>query len=457
MALFTVSLSSDGLRVYLQVPPHDQGAYPTIAAIRLRLQEQGVCRGINESAIGQAVMQRIYNRRILIAEGTPARPGTPGRMELLVDTASRGKPREREDGSVDLRDLRTIIFVHEGDMLVRHVVPVASIPGATVRGREIGAPTVGDAPFIAGPGTRISDTDPNVLVAAHDGDLVIDSDNTVSVVKAKIVQGDIDYAVGSIEFEGDVRVLGTVRKGFGVSSEGRVSILGNIEDATVNAAGDVDIQGGAIGADDGTVRSGGSVSAHHVEHIAVKAIRDVRVMEDIVYGDVKAGGSVHARGIIGGTVSVRELIAAATIGCAAEIRTVVELNSQTILRDEKAAIEVRRDRSAAALTVLKYDIVRKGMNEEGVLKTGDEAKLISLRMQNQKHSHEGRALCKRLKALDEILRIAPASFIRAERVFPNTVIRNGATEKTVRAIMRDVVITVRGAAIIDSKSGKELP
>ena len=97
--------------------------------------------------------------------------GKNARFEALVEDARKRilKPQEREDGTVDMRDLGKQITVDKGDALMRRLPPEGGRDGFTIKGETLPAEGGDDIALAAGEGTEISDQDPDLLVATKVG------------------------------------------------------------------------------------------------------------------------------------------------------------------------------------------------------------------------------------------------------------------------------------------------
>lgn len=455
--LFAAS-SPDGLKGFLLVPDSYSEFYPCEDDLKKALAQNGIVYGVDEDALHLMVAGRMCNRNVLVAKGRPWQKGIAGRLKLLVDIAGVGKPQEREDGSVDHRDLKTVVNVCEGDHLVKRIPPVPGRRGRTVLGKEIVPPEPKDAKLVLGEGTKLADDDSDLLVAARDGAVVVERGGRISVKTAEVIPGDIDYATGNISFSGDLRIIGTVRAGFAAHAKGNLYVGGSVEDAEVSATGDIEIVGGAAGAGKGVVTSGGSIVLHHVEGFRLRAQKDITVAEDIVHCSVSAEGVVKARCVVGGSVAATRGVEAETIGGAAETRTLIDMGNTYLLlqHKEKKLKEIEEiNGQIRACRVDVYELVRNGMGDDGVLPEDDDAGLVTLRQRKEMLVRERSDLKIEVENTDARLRETPNPVVKAGTVCPNTVLRFGLLEKLVKEKVRNVLVHVEdGRVVIDRGAGK---
>ena len=116
--------------------------------------------------------------------------------------------------------------------------------------------------------------DDEIIVAGGDGTLTHFVNDVYEV-------SDVDTSTGNIEYSGNVCVLGNVKTGFSIKADGDVEVRGVVENATVEATGNVTIARGMNGMSKGTITAGGNVVAKFLEN-----------------ANVNAGGYVHSEAIL---------------------------------------------------------------------------------------------------------------------------------------------------------------
>ena len=78
----------------------------------------------------------------------------------------------------------------------------------------------------------------------------------IEVVNTYVVNGDVDYSTGNIQFNGNVVINGTVPDGFEVKAEGDIVVMKIAESARLEAGRDIIIKGGVQGKGKGLVSAG---------------------------------------------------------------------------------------------------------------------------------------------------------------------------------------------------------
>jgi hypothetical protein len=428
-------------------------SYPGPDELKQALVGAGVVHGIKADALVHMYRERICGRRVEAARGDAPTPGEAGRLKAHVDISAQGRPKLLRDGSVDHKNLQRIHNVHAGQVLLERIPPVRGKPGKSVSGEVIAAPQPTDVALRAGPGTTIASDNPNRLIAAIDGAVTMNARGVMEVQGTKVVGSDIDYGTGSISFVGSLTISGTVRAGFAVKAAGDLSIGGSVEDAQVVCAGALEIAGGAIGSHHGELVAGGSVRVHHLEGFTVRALGDVTVEEDAVHCRIEAEGAVKARTIIGGTVVAGKGVRAGVIGAMAEAKTVLDMGGVYRLRLQKEEALRKMGHYAIDLAATKqqmFTLVREGMDETGTLRPDRTAELMTLKKARRALTADHARLEHEIERVSARLETAPHPSIKARHLYPNTVVRFGPLERTVREEMENVVISASGDKIIFS-------
>lgn len=450
MSDISIYSTNDGLKAYLFVPEAYKGFYPDTDILLKYLNDKGVVYGINMGTIEQMVSEGVCNKRILVAEGLPAEPGVDGHLEILVDTSGIGKPKKLADGRVDHKDLKKVINVKKNDKLIRRVPPQPGKDGYTIFGTKIMAPSPNDAFFKVGAGTEISEENPDILIAAHDGAVKLNHKGEIEVRTAKVVTGDIDYSTGNISFSGDLKVQGTVRAGFAVEAHGNLLIGGSVEDAEVTCTGNMEIIGGAVGSGSGKLDCGGTLKVHHIENFNVTAGGHIIVSDTILHSAIKTEEYLNAKTLVGGKIEAAQGITVDTIGASSETKSVITVGSAYLLMQEKKLFLEKVAELAAKLNTCKddmYNCVKNGMDDTGYLSDEDTAELDILKERRSKIIRQLTELENKIKEIDDALEEMPNPVITAKKIFPVTIIRFGLVEKIVKENLHNVIISADGNKI----------
>jgi uncharacterized protein (DUF342 family) len=121
----------------------------------------------------------------------------------------------------------------------------------------------------------------------------------------------VDLKSGHIDFEGDVKITGTIQSGFNVKAANVEAK--EIMAAQVTASGDVVTTGGVIGA---SIKAQGQIKAKYIKQSNLSTFGDILVQKEITDSDIYTSGACRVeRGkILASEISAKQGIIAADIG-----------------------------------------------------------------------------------------------------------------------------------------------
>jgi uncharacterized protein (DUF342 family) len=277
-----------------------------------------------------------------IAFGKLPIEGKNAYIKHLVESAQDRilKPKKRDDGTVDMRDLGDIICVKIGDPLAKKIPLTNGIPGYTVTGDILDSSPGTDIEIVVGEGTVLSPKDSSILVSTLVGlPRIIENGMEVdSVYHLK----NVDVGTGHVKFTGSVIIDGDIGEGMKVVATGDISIGGFVESATLDAGGDITIGKGIIGKKQEVesvdiskinlsvhIKARGKVFAKYCQYaeITCDSLRiENQIMHSIIKVDktVWVGREEKANGkLIAGYISAGQSVHAGTIGATAGSMTII--------------------------------------------------------------------------------------------------------------------------------------
>ena len=300
---------------------------PTPDELRAEIEAAGVLHGIREEALLRAV-EAPFGTKVVVAEGDPAVPGQDARIEIKVEGA-RKAPRERENGSVDYRDLQMVRNVVKGQVLAEKIPAVPGKPGMDVRGVPYEPEPVKDVLLPAGRNTAVT-PDGMKLIALIDGHLVVERDPrgkvSLHVDEIFTLKGSVDMSVGNLDCIGGCCIHGNVNDGFVVEANGDILIKGEAAGARiVSRNGSVTIEGGIKGHNKGEIVAKKNLYTKFIENARVETGGDVCVTEHLYHSRIYCRGSVVMKGepgvIMGGEITFVGKLSAIQLGTEAEPKT----------------------------------------------------------------------------------------------------------------------------------------
>lgn len=305
-----VHISGDGLAasIILPMPAAHEVRSPMSTAVLLNtLKDAGVIFGIDQEKVARLAESPVYDREIVVANGSPAVEGTPGYFQYNFDLTQNRKPTIREDGSTDYMNIKVIEVVHEGQVIVNYVPAVMGSRGMTVKGVVIEPKLVRDLPPLNGRGFTRSD-DGLTYTASIDGKIDVNG-NRILISPIWEIDGDVDITMGNIDFNGDVIIHGGVSDGAIIRAGGNITIHGLVENCEIHGGKDVFLLSGLKGGEKTILEVGGSLTAQFMEYAYITCKGDI-IADYIFNSKVFCDGFINLNGnkaaIIGGyTTAVR--------------------------------------------------------------------------------------------------------------------------------------------------------
>ncbi|QFI56098.1 DUF342 domain-containing protein [Aeromonas simiae] len=338
-----IRIDKDKMTAYAQIRCDWGGEPITQARLHGAMQAAGVTTGLSPQLEQQALLaarQAPPGHELLlpIAEGRPPRHGSDGFLEPLVETLAERvlRPRELDNGRVDLRDLGTLATVQADTPLLRRHPATAGEPGVDVHGHVIPAKPGKEVTMTAGEGTVLAD-DTTLLLAQRagmprhqPGGMAVDDLLTLKNVDAKH---------GHVEFNGSLVISGDVQPGMRVQAGGDIVIGGFVEAASVRAGGNLTIKHGAIGHHNRQgepfnccLTAGGNLTLAFAQYASLEAELDVHIHNQISHCYCRAGyhllvgdPALHKGTLLGGLNIAGESIQAAIIGAQAANQTTLQV------------------------------------------------------------------------------------------------------------------------------------
>jgi uncharacterized protein (DUF342 family) len=428
---YTIKLiiSRDRLKIFLQVEIDEPGHTCPPDRVVKYVNDSRVALNAEDKKRLPTLADAVTNGNpvpVLLCEGIA--PQLPRReLRWHVDLA----PVER---SVDLRDVTQFVRAKTGQPLCDLVVMSAEdgqdvfgdlivCPPAKVS--EVQLPTVG-------PGCALS-PDGKSILAQHDGCVQLAA-GALTVRKLYEVEGNVDFKVGNVDFDGRVTIKGDVLPGFQVKASGDVAITGMVESASIEAGQHVYIRGGVAGRNGARLKAGGRVEARYLRTISVESIEDVVVVAECVSSEIATSGAVLVEKgtIIGGSVRAGGDVRAASLGSDMGVATSITAGHGGPV--EKALIEARTG-LASLQALLKNDEKALSLYKNPAALPPAKQKLAGI-LQQQLVERE-KALEAQRKKIEELTATYSqngSKVVVAQRIYPNVTIRIGDFSRTVTRI-----------------------
>lgn len=326
------------IRVNQRLHENDFGALE----LKAFLADNDIVHGIREDEIESIFARSRYGESILIAQGSRPRDGQDGELKYYFETEVR--PQIDENGNVDFKSLNLIQNVRRDDKLVEILPPCEGAEGTTISGKNVPPRKGSTAALPSAKNAHPDPENPNVLISAIDGCVRLKG-KTVEVEPVFTVKEDVDFSTGNIDFLGSVRVGKNVRSGFRIKAQGDVEIGGVVEDAVIEAQGNVLVKLGIIGRGKGEIIAGGEVKVLFCDGQNISADGNVSLGDYAMNSLITSGGTVNAvekSGLIAGGETFASLgLEVKTLGNRNYVPTRVIAGMDKKLRDETLKLQKR--------------------------------------------------------------------------------------------------------------------
>jgi len=357
-----VTLATDRMKASVSYfPPEGDGAQMSADAVRARLRQAGVQKGIDEKKL-LTLLDKVARSEGFadqpIAEGRPPQLDAQKRIVFNVRVATGKAVSIRKDNRADYRTQDRITRVQKGE-LVATVLPRNPLAedGWDVTGRQVVLPPDAQQTLRAGAGiSEIIQPDGGLrFIAERTGELFRDGP-VLSASDVHTVVGDVSMTTGNIKFPGVVRIGGSVRAGFSVVAEGILEIGGSVEAALLSADGSIMVGQGIKGEGKAVLRSKRNIESLFAEQAVLLAIGDVHLHGPCVRCQVKCNGLLRLDSekgtLVAGEVRASRGVEVQNIGSPTGVRTVVSFGQDFLVKDQ---IE-REEREVTALTKRVADL-----------------------------------------------------------------------------------------------------
>ena len=316
----TVQISPDEMKAYIVVTPPKPGGFDLeVDEIKNILNNNGVVVGIQDDVLNNIMDYPDYNEPILVAKGLKVQDGKDAKIIYNFNINKEEIQLVEEDGKVNFKELNLVQNVVAGQILATKERATDGEPGRTVTNKLLPARSGKDCSMSPGRNTKL--TEDGLSVVSEINGQVYLMGGKVVVDPVYTIQGDVNLKTGNILFLGTVVVQGSVEDGFSIKAAGNIEIHGSVGRCELEAEGDIIINGGVMGKNEGIITSGKSVYAKFIESVKVHATEGVYVQDGILHAFIDATKEIICIGkrgaIVGGRLRAGELVKTKTLGSVA--------------------------------------------------------------------------------------------------------------------------------------------
>lgn len=351
-AKIEIEVSETNMEGYIYVSAPEYGGKDiTVEDINNALEKEKIISGIDHDIIRRLVEGKEYHTQIQVATGTAPIDGEDGYIIRHFEEKKTLAPKQREDGTVDFKDLGLIHNITKGTEICDIVPPTDGTHGEDIKGKAL-APKKGK-PAIIPRGTNTGlNADQTKLLSLADGNL-ISLAGKYTVETAITISEDVGLATGNINFIGDVVVKGNVLEGFAVISDKNITIQGMVYGANIEAGGSITVRNGAINS---TLTAKQNITCKFAENCKIYSHKDIKA-DSLILCETKCLGELTAVGqpgvIMGGVHVVTNNVTANYIGSKSYMHTSITVGDHAILFEEK--MELEKQIAQIDGEILRYD------------------------------------------------------------------------------------------------------
>ena len=443
-------ISQDKFKAYYYIHPTKFGKVPAYRDLEEDMHLNHILAGIGKNKIEEQLVALNPEQpkliRVIAAQGREPVNGHDEYFIPLMDVEKKAGSM-KDDGSIDFKQVNSIVQVYKGQEVLERVPAKKPEDGYDVFGTKVIAIMEEDQGYRKGDNIVQSPHDENIFLAGIDGCVKVVK-NKVTLFETVVINGDVNYETGNIEFRGSVIINGSVLPGFSVRAEGDVVIDHAVEDAQVYSGGNVTVKMGVVGKESVKIVSGGTVAAKFLLNAHVEAASDIIIADSIINSDVFANRYVivtEKQGkIIGGKTTALYHIKAKVAGAVGETGTILSVGRNLFI--EKEVYELKKEISRLREEVGDVGRRLRVSFGEGVFKDpkGFLAILPPVKKKNcllmLKELSDGNGRLKELNAqcttVEEKLKLdeEPVIFIY-DKIFPGTTLN---IKKSVRKIEQEL-------------------
>jgi hypothetical protein len=263
-------------------PGYGDGNPLTIKAVLEEMRKNGIKHGTQEEEITQAVNEanqlRKSQKEICVAKATLPIKGKDGWVDFTFDSQNKGAEfRILQDGRVDYKNTSLIQTAKKGDLLAKIKESGQGTYGIDVF-NELILPEPGIPALLTGGNGVSTSKDGKSFFAEMDGCIILNGP-VLEIMDVYVVNGDVDYTSGNIEFSGNVIINGIVREGFVVKADGDIVVAGSVEPSVLKAGRDVRVKGGIHGQGKGMVSAGRDIFAEYAQNAYLEAQGNIYIYD----------------------------------------------------------------------------------------------------------------------------------------------------------------------------------
>ncbi len=443
--LYEVSTSKDEMIAYLDINLlYNEFELNDIKKMQTEiiafLNESGITEGINIDSINHSMGSL---NKIVIARGIEAVNGMDAKINYF--TLSEKKPTINSDGKADNYEMNLIDKIEREGWLGEKILPTTGQIGKSIYGKNILAKPGRDykLKYDKNSVEEVVKDDKIMLVSKFDGAVKYEN-GKIGVQNHLIIEDNVGYATGNIDFDGYITINGTVDDLFSVKATKDIFIKGKMGIGAVGTIhsvdGDISILGGINGKNKARLIAGRNVFVKYVNEAEIEAKGDINIglysYESKLKGD-KIILSPQKGKIVGGDIQATHLVSANTFGNQMEKATRIQVKGfdRNKINEELEVIKVNFNETIAKANRLKRELELLEINHED-LSEDDEFRYKGMLLTYENLIDDINRLNFQFKKLEELLMTRGEGEVKIlGSAYPKTVLDIKNLQKVIKRTM----------------------
>lgn len=321
---FEISISRDNLEAILTINLSKEDIELCQEELKSEIMNQIKAQKITHGILYDNINKNLIEQsKIVIAKGKLPTPGEDAKTKFLE--LPEYKPTLRKDGTIDYYEMNLFNTIKKGDWLGEKILPTKGEDGINIKGEVLSATSGKDkiVRFDANTVDFIEANNKIEYLAKCDG--VFQFDNAkLHVANHLIIESDVNFETGNVNFNGYVTIKGTIADGFSVEAEKDISVessygLGAVKHI-ISHNGSIYLKGGISGKGKSILKAGENIYVKYINSCIVKAQKTIDIGYYALDSDLEAD-SVIIQSKIGGSIRAKSKVSLQTVGNIYEKKT----------------------------------------------------------------------------------------------------------------------------------------
>ncbi|MES0490564.1 MAG: FapA family protein [Leptospirales bacterium] len=293
----------------LYINPDDVKSCPNIDDIYSVIESKKIFPSIDKVQLEKNLANAINTKQkyVVIARGRAMEEAFEDYVISIIDL-EKSVGKINNAGKIDYKDRDAIKEVFEGDVIGKFFPGNPGKEGFSVFGEKLLVNKTEKGPAL-GKNLYMDEDEPGIVKSKINGYINL-KNKVLDVIETLIIEGDVDYEIGNIEFSGSIEIKGKVSSGFSVTTFGNLTVHGVVEGANLFSSHNMDLLGGVLSKEGYKIECLGNFSARYIQNAQVHVKKDMNIIDFIYHSNVVCNGKVKviekSGVILGGKLIVKK-------------------------------------------------------------------------------------------------------------------------------------------------------